>query len=75
MCASSSTSASSGLRGDHRVEVHLGEHEVAVLGAQARHLLDAVGERGGLGPVVRLEVADHDVTAVVLAWRPSCSIR
>ena len=51
---------------DHGVDVHLLELERPVLGAQARHDLDPLGERGGLGPVVRLEVADHDVAALGL---------
>ena len=56
--------------GDDGVDVHLGEVEVSVLAPQPRHLLDAVREGRGLGPVVRLEVADHDVTAVVLRLAP-----
>ena len=52
--------------GDDGVEIHLGEHEVAVVAPQPGNLLDAVRERCRLWPVVRLEVADHDVTAVVL---------
>ena len=39
------------------------ELEPAVLGPQSRHDLEPLGERRGLGPVVRLEVADHDVAA------------
>ena len=49
---------------DDRVDVHLLELEPAVARAQARHLLEPFRERGGLGPVVRLEVADHDVAPV-----------
>ena len=41
-----------------------------MLGAQARHDLEPLGERRGLGPVVRLEVADHDVAALGLRLPP-----
>ena len=49
---------------DHSVDVHLGEHRTADGGPKMRHHLEALGERGRLGPVVRLEVADHDVDAL-----------
>ena len=48
---------------DHRVGVHLLQLQGPVLRAQARHDLEPLRERRGLGPVVRLEVADHDVPA------------
>ena len=51
---------------DHRVDVHLLELELAERAAQARHDLEPLGERGRLRPVVRLEVADHDVAALRL---------
>ena len=66
VCASSSTSASSGARADDGIDVHLLELERAVLDAQPRHDLEPFGERRRLRPVVRLEVADHDVTPLVL---------
>ena len=66
VCASSSISASSGARADHGVDVHLLELERPVLRAQPRHDLEPLGERRRLGAVVRLEVADHDVLALLL---------
>ena len=51
---------------DHGVDVHLLELEPAVRGSQARHRLEPLGERRRLRPVVRLEVADHDVTPLGL---------
>ena len=75
VCASSSTSASSGARRDDGVDVHLVELELPMCGAQPRHDLEPFGERGRLGAVVGLEVADHDVTPCSCACRPSSSIR
>ena len=46
---------------EHGVDVHLPEHQAAVRHRHSRHELETLGERGGLGPVVRLEIADHDV--------------
>ena len=52
---------------DHGVDVHLLEVERPCSAPQRRHDLEPLGERGGLGPVVRLEVADHDVAALAPA--------
>ena len=54
---------------DDRVHVHLLELERAVLRPQSRHDLEALGERRRVGPVVRLQVADHDVAS--LGLRPA----
>ena len=48
------------------VDVHLLERHAAVLDAAARHRLEPLGERRRLRPIVRLEVADHDVDALGL---------
>ncbi len=57
-------SASCGRPPHDGVDVHLLERDAAVLDAPARHDLEPLRERGGLGPVVRLQVADDDVDAV-----------
>ena len=55
------------LRGafEDRRQVHLLKPGIAVVHASPRHHLEAVGLRCGLGPVVRLEVADHRVDSAV----------
>ena len=53
-----------GCSAEHRVDVHLPEHQAAVRDRDSRYELEALGERCGLGPVVRLEIADHDVAAL-----------
>ena len=55
-----------GRAADDGVDVHLLELETAVARAQPGDDLESFGERARLGPVVRLEVADDDVAAVVL---------
>jgi hypothetical protein len=44
--------------------------EAAVGGAKAGHDLEPFGEGGCFGSVVRLEVADHDVTPFFLGSAP-----
>ncbi len=46
---------------DHCVDVHLPEHETAVRYRHPGHELEPLRERGGLGPVMGLEIADHDI--------------
>ena len=60
---------------DDGVHVQLLEPERPRARPAARHDLEALGLHGGLGPVVRLEVADDDVDALGLRLLPSCSIR
>ncbi len=51
---------------EHGVAIHLLELQLAVLRAHPRHDLEPFGERGRLGSVVRLEVADHDIPTLLL---------
>src|SRR4029077_18703911 len=51
---------------DDGVDVHLLQLEATMRGAKAGHDLEPFGEGGCLGSVVRLEVADHDVTPFFL---------
>jgi hypothetical protein len=55
---------------DHGVNVHLVELEPAVLCAESRDYFEALSLRYGLGPVVRLEIADDDVATVDLSLLP-----
>ena len=50
--------------GEHGVEVHLLQHDAAVLDPPARHLLQLADLGGGLRPAVRLDEADHHVDAL-----------
>ncbi len=65
--ASSSTSATAGMAGDDRVGVHLLHGHAPVLHAAARDHLEAVEQRGGVAPAVRLHEPDHNVRAAVVA--------
>ena len=51
---------------DHGIHVHLRELHRAPLRVQPRHDFEPLGQRGGLRAVVGLEVADHDVDALLL---------
>ena len=73
--ASSSTRASSGSRAMTASTSMSSTSSPPWLTSQPRHVLEPLGERRGLGPVVRLQVADDDVTAASFACRPSSSIR
>ena len=59
-----------GRAADDGVDVHLLERDGAVLGVQPAHDLEPLGERRRLGPVVRLEVADHDVASLGVRLPP-----
>ena len=64
-----------GLASKNRLEVHLLERRAAVLARHARHNLEVANLRIGVGPVVGLHVANHDVsptfaTAVPLVEHP-----
>ena len=50
--------------GEHGVEVHLLQHDAAVLDPAARHLLQLADLGDGLRPAVGLDEADHHVDAL-----------
>ena len=51
---------------DHALCIELVQRKPPMARAPVRYRLEPFGESGGLGPVVRLQVADHDVVALVL---------
>ena len=63
MCASSSTTQTCGLARDDGVDVHLLERDAAVLDRAARHTLEVLQLRLGVGAAVGLDDADHHVEA------------
>ena len=48
-----------------RLDIHLRQHDAAVLDWSQRHLLEAIDQRACLGPSVRFDETDDDVDALV----------
>ena len=74
MWASSSTSASCGLRPEDRVDVHLGQAAALIVDLLARHDRYALDQRLSLGAAVRFDDADHTSTFAFFRPAPSVSI-
>ena len=65
VCASSSIDHHGGAAGQHGVHVELGQLDPAVGQLAPGQHLEALEQRGGPGPAVRLDQPDHDVGAAV----------